>query len=311
MPDTPDVRSAGVWYANYSLAERVYNVAGVDSITDTRISRYFEAIVGLRPGPETGVSSLAGGWWRQTFGYDLMQISGEIYTRGTGSPNRSLGIVVGNLDPLTITQALTTTGYTETVVGAETVFTPAVPSTDMPRAAMNAVVPGHDRLVAGADLDDVITATLRMKDGSRTLGRDQGFRALASNLGTVDAAFLAADVPPPPFQPPPHGHLGHRLHSFYLYGLAYQEPRPGQRYFEIALSYRSQSDARADVSTLRTRLQRESLAAFGDSWSHLTSIAGVSAHGTVLLARLKLREDVPPTLWLDAMAEGDLTVLSP
>ena len=60
MPDTPTTRSTGVWYADYALAERVYGVGDIAGMTDPRITRFFQALVGLRPGPETGVSALTG-----------------------------------------------------------------------------------------------------------------------------------------------------------------------------------------------------------------------------------------------------------
>src|SRR5919198_2268915 len=97
MPDTPVTRSTGVWYADYALAERVYGVSDVAGMTDPRITRFFQALVGLRPGPETGVSALTRGRWRQVYGYDLFQITGEIYTDeiytdGTGAPRQPFGV---------------------------------------------------------------------------------------------------------------------------------------------------------------------------------------------------------------------------
>src|SRR5205085_8000570 len=49
MPDTPVTRSTGVWYADYALAERVYGVGGIAGMTDPRITRLCQALVGLRP----------------------------------------------------------------------------------------------------------------------------------------------------------------------------------------------------------------------------------------------------------------------
>ena len=84
MPDTPTTRSVGVWYADYALAERVYGTSGIVSMTDPRIIRFFQAMVGLRPGPETGVAALTGGRWRQVYGYDLFQIGTEAEQAGLG-----------------------------------------------------------------------------------------------------------------------------------------------------------------------------------------------------------------------------------
>src|SRR5690348_10202489 len=82
MRDTPAIRAAGVWYADYALAERSYGVRNVTTMGDPRIATYFTAIMPLRPGPETGVAQLVGGEWRRRFGYDLLNITSEIYTSG-------------------------------------------------------------------------------------------------------------------------------------------------------------------------------------------------------------------------------------
>jgi hypothetical protein len=151
---------------------------------------------------------------------------------------------------------------------------------------------------------------LRLQHGSGTLGRDPGFRALAAALGTVEGAFLAPRGAPAAFPVPRGGHRGPHLHPFTLYALAYQEPQPGRRFVEIALEYARRADARAAAATLRRRLRGESLPVYGDSWAHLTSLAGISVHGSVLVARLRLRPTTPPILWLDAITEGDLSILS-
>jgi hypothetical protein len=311
MPDTPTTRSTGVWYADYALAERVYGVGDIASMTDPRISRFLQALVGLRPGPETGVSALTMGRWRQVYGYDLFQISSEIYTDGEGEPRQPFGVDVGRLDTAYIAHALATAGYTRSAVADDRVLVraPALYS-DLPNAAMNAVAFGAHRLVAGVAPADVITTSLRLQNRSGTLGRDPGYRALAAALGPVQGAYLAANVPPWPFKAPPGGHQGAVLHAFGLYAVAYQEPRPGRRFMEIALHYRWRPDARADASTLRARLRHESLTVYGAPWTRLISTVSVAVRGSVLVLRLRLARSTPPTAWQDAVLEGDLSILS-
>jgi hypothetical protein len=311
MPDTPATRSTGVWYADYALAQRVYGVGNVAGITDPRITRFFRALVGLRPGPETGVSALTWGRWRRVYGYDLFQITGGIYTDGVGAPRQPFGVDVGRLDTAYIAHVLATAGYTRAAVAADRVLVraPAL-SSGLPNAAMNAVALGAHRLVAGVSPADVITTALRLQSYSGTLGRDPGYRALAAALGPVQGAYLAANVPPWPFKTPPGGHHGARLHLFGLYAVAYQEPQPGRRFMEIALHYRWGHDARADASTLRARLQHESLPVYGVRWTRLISAVSVAVRGTVLVLRLRLARSTPPTVWQDAVVEGDLSILS-
>jgi hypothetical protein len=311
MPDTPVTRSTGVWYADYALAERVYGVGGIAGLTDPRITRFFQALVGLRPGPESGVSALTRGRWHRVYGYDLFQITSEIYTDGAGAPRHPFGVDVGRLDTASIAHVLATAGYTRTAVGDDRVLvrTPTL-SSGLPHAAMNAVALGAHRLVAGVVPADVITTARRLRSRSGTLGRDRGYRALASALGTVQGAYLAANVPPWPFKAPRGGHRGARLHAFGLYVVAYQEPRPGRRFMEIALHYGRRSDARADASTLRARLRHESLPIYGVPWTRFISAVSVAVRGTVLVLRLRLARSTPPTLWQDVVVEGDLSILS-
>ncbi|HKC74670.1 MAG TPA: hypothetical protein VKF37_10770 [Chloroflexota bacterium] len=311
MPDTPVTRSTGVWYADYALAERVYGVGDIAGMTDPRISRFVQALVGLRPGPETGVSALTRGRWRQVYGYDLFQITSEIYTDGAGAPRQAFGVDVGRLDTASIAHVLAAAGYTRSAVADDRVLVraPAL-SSGLPHAAMNAVALGAHRLVAGVLPADVIATSLRLQNRSGTLGRDPGYRALAAALGPVQGAYLAANVPPWPFKAPPGGHQGARLHRFGRYAVAYQEPRPGRRFMEIALHYARGRDARADASTLRARLRHESLLVYGVPWTRLTSAVSVAARGTVLVLRLRLARSTPPPVWQDAVVEGDLSILS-
>jgi hypothetical protein len=308
MPETPSTRAAGVWYAGYALARHVYGVDRIDSMTDPRIDSFFRALLPLRPGPETGVSALVQGRWRQIYGYDLLQIDGEIYSANAG--HGYLGVDVGRLDTAYIGHVLATSGYSGTtllhdrlMVRSATLFV------SMPSAALNAVALGPDRVVAGVSPADVAATSRQIQQGSGTLARDSGYRALAAALGPVQGAFLAANVPPP-FPQPAHGHRGASLHPFGLYALGYQELRPGHAVLEIALDYSRAADARDDVSTLRARLQRESLATYGASWRSLVSIASVSARRSVLIARLPLRSSTPPTFWIDAILAHDLSILS-
>ena len=311
MPDTPVTRSSGVWYADYALAERVYGIGGIAGMTDPRITRFFQALVGLRPGPESGVSALTRGRWRRVYGYDLFQITSEIYTDGAGAPRQPFGVDVGRLDTASIAHVLATAGYTHTAVGDDGVLVRAPTlSSGLPHAAMNAVALGAHRLVAGVVPADVITTSLRLQNRSGTLGRDPGYRALAAALGPVQGAYLAANMPPWPFKAPPGGHQGASLHAFGLYAVAYQEPRPGRRFMEIALHYGWGSDARADASTLRARLRHESLPVYGVPWTRLISAVSVAVRGTVLVLRLRLARSTPPTVWQDAVVEGDLSILS-
>jgi len=175
MPDTPTTRSTGVWYADYALAERVYGVGDIAGMTDPRITRFFQALVGLRPGPETGVSALTRGRWRQVYGYDLFQITSEIYTDGAGAPRQPFGVDVGRLDTSYIAHVLATAGYTRSAVADDRflVRAPALYS-GLPNAAMNAVAVGAHRLVAGVWPADVITTSLRLQSRSGTLGQDRG-----------------------------------------------------------------------------------------------------------------------------------------
>jgi hypothetical protein len=311
MPDTPATRSTGVWYADYALAERVYGVGDIAGLTDPRIRRFVQALVGLRPGPETGVSALTRGRWRRVYGYDLFQITSEIYTDGAGAPRHPFGVDVGRLDTASIAHVLATAGYTRTAVGDDRVLVraPAL-SSGLPHAAMNAVALGAHRLVAGVLPADVILTALRLQSRSGTLGRDPAYRALAAALGPVQGAYLAANAPPWPFKAPPGGHQGPRLHAFGLYAVAYQELRPGRRFMAIALHYRRGPDARADASTLRARLRHESLPVYGVPWTRLTSAVSVAVRGTVLVLRLRLARSTPPTVWQDAVVEGDLSILS-
>lgn len=321
MPDTPELRATGVWYDDYALAERVYGVSGLGSMTDPRVARYFAAIVALRPGPETGVSRLVAGRWRQVYGYDIFQFGAEVYSITPGAygigpsgeppPGHFIAAAVGNLDTRYVAHVLVTAGYSVTVVGGERIFDRALrPASALPDAALNAVSLGNDRIVAGAWTTDVITTALRLRHAAGMLGQDAGYHDLAAALGPVQGAYVAANVPPPPFAYPPGGHQGPRLHPFGRYAVAYQEPRPGLRYLEIALGYTRRADALADVATLRARFGRESLPGYGAAWSKVARLAGLGVHGSVLVARLRLLPATPPTLWQDAIAEGDLTILS-
>lgn len=316
FPDTPALRAAGVWYADYALAERVYGAPDVDSMTDRRIGRYFAAIAALRPGPETGAAQLAGGKWQQAYGYDLFAISSELYSRDRGTPEHVIAIAAGHMDLSYIAHVLATTGYTYTAIGRDRLFVQApIPPQDTTRRAMNAVALTGGRLVAGAWPADVITATLRMQQHARTLGLDPGYRALANALGQVQGAYLAANVPPSPYESspftPPPGRRGRRLHHFTLYATAYQEPRPGRRYMEIALAYTRHADAAADVATLRARFARESVPVLDVTWTKISRVVSIAARGKVLLVRLRLRSSAPPTLWQDSVVEGGLSILSP
>lgn len=321
MQETPQTRDAGVWYADYALAERVYGVSGIDSMTDTRLPRYFSAIVALHPGPETGVARLYMGRWRQVYGYDLFQISTEIYSvtrgiygigkAGQPPPGHLIAVDVGPMDTRYIAHVLTAAGYAASLHGGERIYTRTPgPVSTLPDAALNAVSLGANRLVASAWTSDVVATALSLRHNRGTLGQDSGYRALAAALGAVQGAYLAANVPPPPFAYPLGGHRGPRLHAFGLYAVAYQEPRPGLRYMLIALAYPRHADALADVPVLRARFRTESLPVYGATWRSLTRLAGISAQGKVLLARLRLASSTATTLWQDAVTEGDLTILS-
>ena len=321
LPETAQTRDAGVWYADYALAERIYGVSGIDSMTDPRLPRYFSAIVALRPGPETGVTQLYMGRWRQVYGYDLFQISTEMYSvtreayaigpAGRPPPGHLIAADVGPMDTRYIAHVLATAGYTARLHGGERIYTRApAPASALPDAALNAVSLGANRLVCGSWTSDVVATALSLRHDRGTLGQDSGYRGLAAALGPVQGAYLAANVPPPPFAYPPGGHRGPRLHAFGLYAVAYQEPRPGLRYMLIALAYPRRADALADVPVLRARFRAESLPVYSATWRSLIRLAGISVHGTVLLARLRLAPATPATLWQDAITEGDLTILS-
>lgn len=317
MPDTPSLRATGVWYADYALAERVYGISGLHTMTNPRIARYFTAIMALRPGPETGASALVMGRWRQIYGYDLFEISSEIYSPGAGTPTHPIAVDVGRLDLAYIGHVLATSGYTPTAIGRDRFFVQTVvPSQPLPRLAMNAVAMTGGRLITGAWPHDVIAATQRIQHGTGTLGLERTYSALAGALGPVQGAYLAANIPPSPYEtspfaPPAGGHRGPRLHHFEVYASAYQEPQPGRRFMEVALAYARPADALADAPTLRARFSHESLPVYGATWARLADVVSVSVHGGVLLVRLRLRSDAPPTLWQDAVVEGDLSILSP
>ena len=70
------------------------------------------------------------------------------------------------------------------------------------------------------------------------------------------------------------------------------------------------SDAGADTATLRARLQHESLPVYGVPWTRLISAASISVQGPILVIRLRLAPSTPPTVWQDAVVEGDLSILS-
>lgn len=312
MPDTRAIRAAGVWYDNYALAERVYSVSGIDSMTNPLIARFFDAIVALKPGPETGVTGLTMGRWRQVYGYDMFQINSEIYSQTPASTTHTIGVAVGRLDAAYIGDQLVTAGYTRTLLLRDRFYEHSA----LPGGTMNALALTPGRLIAGNWPQDVTMASLRLQRHTDTLGLDGGYHALAVALGAVEGAYLAANIPPSPFQPSPfpppgRGHAGPRLHSFGLYAVAYQEPRPGQRYVEIGLAYSRHADALADARALRARLRAESLPVYGARWSSVATIAGISVHGKVLLARLRLRPATPPTFWFDVVDESDLSILSP
>lgn len=311
MPEMPAIRAAGVWYSNYALAKRVYGVSGIDTMTNPAIGRFFAAIASLKPGPETGITGLTMGRWRQIYGYDMFQLSGEIYSQPPGKPSHTIAIAAGRLDAAYIGDLLVTSGYTRSLLLHNRLY---VRST-LPGGPMNALALTPGRLVAGNWPQDVITTSLRLQEHVGTLGQDNGYRGLATVLGAVQGAYLAANVPPSPFQAspfptPPDGHTGPPLHHFGLYAVADQEPRPGRRVMEIALAYSRHADALADVPALRARLGRESISSYSARWRDLTTIAGISVRGKVLLIRLHLRPSTAPTLWLDAVDEEDLSILS-
>jgi len=318
MPDTYDIRGAGVWYADYARAARAYGVGGIDSMMNPRIDSYFKAILPLHSGPETGLSSLSQGVWRRTYGYDLLQLTSEIYSVGAPSvsagPSHLVGVAVGGLDTTYIAHLLATTGYTATTVSGDRLYTRATSYVSMPTAAMNAVSPRPGELVAGPYVADVTALLLHAQQGT-TLGRNRGFAALAEALGSVQGAYLRANVPPP-FPLPRGGHRGRALRPFGQYAVAYAEPRPGERYMDIALAYTRRSDALADAPTLRARLDREGLPTYGVSWRSLVDVASVTVPSldvrgeSVLLIRLRPRPSAPPTLWQDAAVEEDLALLS-
>ena len=308
MPDTPAVRAAGVWYADYALARRVYGVQRIDSMADPRIDRFFTALQPLRPGPETGVSSLAQGRWRQIYGYDLLQLDTEIYS--LNAAHGYVGVDVGRIDTAYIGHVLAAASYTGTMVVHDRLLvrTPA-PLISMPNAALNAVALGAGRVIAGVSPSDVATASLRLQMGYGTLDRDSRYRALAAALGPVQGAYIAANVPPP-LPEPSGGHRGPALHPFGLYALGYQELQAGQPVVEIALKYARSADAAADVATLKARLRHEELSSYEASWSSLATAISVSVQRTIVLVRLRLRPTTSPTLWSDAIIANDLSILS-
>jgi hypothetical protein len=316
VPDTPAIRAAGIWYNDFALAEQTYGVTGVRGMTSPLIARYFNALVALRPGPETGVSGLTGGRWRQVYGYDLLQITSEVYSSGAGTPSDFIAVDTGQMDLAYIAHVLVTTGYSLSVAGPGRVFVHQPgPAQYMPGRAVNAISLPDGKLVTGAVPADVITATRRMQLGQGVLADDPAYSAVAAALGPVDAAYVAANVPPSPYETspfaaPPGGHRGRPLHHFAVFAAAYQEPRPGERVIELALAYPRAADAAADAATLRARFARESLPAFGARWAQVAVLQDLAARGGVLLARLRLRPGVPATLWQDAVLDGDLTILS-
>ncbi len=330
MPDTPVVRAAGVWYNNYALAARAYGLTSTLAITSPRIQDYFHAILPLRPGAETGVADLATGRWRLAYGYDLFQIAGDIYSRsgdsyickGNVAGNYPLAVAIGRLDATAIDQALVAGNYliTHTVGGGAPLFVrrPVLLNVNARGAVMNALLPSQGRLVAGVRPCGVAKAAQAIDADAASLGRDGGYGALATAIeasGSVQAAYVAANVAPPPFAlapfpPPQEGHRGPSLHPFGLYAVAYQEPRPNERYVVLGLGYARHSDAQADGPTLRARLRRETLSIYGAPWGQLVSVATSTVRGNVLTLRLRLRPTTSPTLWQDVVAEHALSLLS-
>ena len=322
MPDTPAMRAAGVWYNDYALAERAYGLTATMVITDARILQsYFQATQPLRPGMETGVAELVSGHWRQVYGYDLFQLTADIYSNSGGNcpvgSNYPLAMAAGNLDAASIGHVLATGGYSHAATDQAGFFhRTSLLLTGSRNAIMNALLLEPRRLIAGARPCDVAHAAQLLEQGSATLGRDPGYAALAAALGPVQGAYLAANVAPPPFAlapfpPPSGGHRGPALHPFGLYALAYQELHQGERYVELALGYARRADALADIPTLDARLQREALSIYDAPWrSLMAGPPSLIARGNVLVVRLRLRPTTPATLWQDVVAEHALSLLS-
>jgi len=330
MPDAPAVRATGVWYNDYTLARSVYGLTTTMDISapGIAIQKYFQAMLPLRPGVETGVAALTSGQWRQRYGYDLFQLGGDIYSRSgdsyvcppKGGGDYPLAVAVGNVDTGLIRRDLVAANYivTNTVAGRGALFIrPSLLNLDAHDAVMNALAPGPRRLIAGGRPCGVARVAQALDQGAATLGADGNFVALARALGRVQAAYVAANVAPPPFALPPFptpagGHAGPALHPFGLYAVAYQETRPGERYVVLGLDYARRGDALADIATLSARLRRESLAIYGAPWRNLVDLtkASLSVNGNVVVARLRLRPTTPPTLWQDVVIEHGLSLLS-
>ena len=331
MPDTPAVRTAGVWYNDYALAQSTYGLTSTMTISassTSEIRAYFQAMLPLRPGAETGVAALATGQWRQRYGYDLFQLGGDIYSRSgdsyfcppKGGGNYPLAVATGAIDTALIRRDLAADTYivANTVAGSGTLFIrPSLLNLDAHDAVMNALLPGPRRLIAGVRPCGVARVAQALDQKAATLGTNGAFVTLAAALGRVQAAYMAANVAPPPFALPPFpkpsgGHAGPPLHPFGLYAVAYQETRPSERYVVLGLDYTRRADALSDSATLSARLRRESLAIYGAPWRNLVDLtsASLTVDGAVLVARLRLRPTTPPTLWQDVVIEHGLSLLS-
>ena len=331
MPDAPSVRAAGVWYNDYTLARSTYGLTGTMTISASSASdlrKYFQAMLPLRPGVETGVAALANGQWLQRYGYDMLQLGGDIYSRSgdsyfcppKGGGDFPLAVAVGNFDTALIKRDLVADSYilTNTAVSGGALFIrPSLLNLDAHDSVTNALAPTSRRLIAGGRPCGVARVAQALDTGATTLADDGNVVALAEALGRVQAAYVAANVAPPPFALPPfptptEGHAGPPLHPFGLYAVAYQETRPGERYIVLGLDYARRSDALSDVATLSARLRRESLAIYGAPWRNLVDLtrASLTVDGSVLIARLRLRPATPPTLWQDVVIEHGLSLLS-
>ncbi len=331
MPDAPSVRAAGVWYNDYTLARSTYALTKTMTISASSASdmrQYFQAMLPLRPGVETGVAALVTGQWRQRYGYDMFQLGGDIYSRSgdsyfcppKGGGDYPLAVAVGDFDTALIRRDLVADNYivTNTVGSRGALFIrPSLLNLDAHDSLMNALAPGPRRLITGGRPCGVARVAQALDQGAATLGADDNFVALAEALGRVQAAYMAANVAPPPFALPPFptptgGHAGPPLHPFGLYAVAYQETRPGERYIVLGLDYARQDDALTDVATLSARLRRESLAIYGAPWRNLVDVtrASLTVDGAVLVVRLRLRPTTPPTLWQDVVIEHGLSLLS-
>ena len=315
MPDNATTRAAGVWYTNYARAERTYRLTAPLTVTSPQIQSYFTAIRPLRVGPETGINSLFTGLWKLRYGYDLFNISSEIYTDGLS--RQAYGLAVGSMSPISISAHLIANGYLAAFLPrASRLSRIAQFPLWASDSTVNNVVVAPSSLYFGGKLIDVMSMAEETLGVSPTLGYNPLYQDIELALGPITSGFIAANVPlpisnAPRFIEPAHPHAGPPLHAFSLYSVAYREPYPGDRIMKLALVYPSVSLATADAATLTDRFRIEKLPVTGRSWTSIAAPIEVGIVNNVVTVFLYLKSTVPLTFWQDVVTNGALTILSP